>query len=1105
MTWRMPSWTRLRLLGVQVSHCTRLTRGQCFDLCPQLATCNECYPIVAPRYFVQRLHEPLDICLPCPLATYRTAASAPHKSPQCTPCQAGYYTSLVGATLRADCNPPNVETYTSTHRVWYYFGPIIKANTDCMQVDISARDVSATMGVSAVRQPSVSPMCSPSSAAFAKDYIDSKLWQSYTWNNFPLNISVGEFLAITALPGQITDAHFTGYRDNTAQNTILEAAITLCGCVDYTTVLPSYCTGAVMATMGSDRSALVARIAASDHPDAYFTLAGNESLVTATGLELSAKSRGVFPKVVSASDLDGSCRDSQNTYPNRYEASGQTDGDCLHQCTLEASCIAYEFTRTTPSECPTCTGTCRVYGPSITVHHAPDGWSFVVGTGGVVVTRADHGALRTVCKAKTLPGTATNAVAEAGLQISAAPFDTFNCTIDPAAPPGGLDLVEETTAASSDTDCAVKCSRRGPVPTAPNCVAYHFVPSTRGCTRLYPATWIAPSDVVLTPALFPLAAGTLVCARNSRGDGTSGRKLSDQEMRYHVTNQVAIKLPASVKVGVTKTKALLRTCTRNQLACAGSCTPDDLLAALDGDIVVSSAGSLLQTDEPLRFGCQRRSGTSVKEDCVPPDEVQLRDLSAGYHFMTDVTGRPGQFTLLQTRGKLHMDWLDHSLCEQAFSFIRRKGKSVPFAAGGRIGVPTVSAGDWGEAESFAQDYYVQGPGSCNEHIIPATTNDDLTGLASATPPRPLGLQQEYCIEATSNSGAATRIERSAPTCSRHRVFWEATRVGVVTAKGTGLPVAGVTVSWRVTGSSLAGQVVTEGDGRFEIHIRDVTHELWDQVYGQARLSYEAVDIVAEVKKGNDPFACEGVLHKLCGGKDTVSNYNFPPRAFAEDNAVEGGGAVFLWTATYMKFTHDALEVLQVVHAPIAPVDGEVYFALQHHLFAPGDGRSTRYDLAADASFLPQVPVPSTSSLTEPTGLQVANKCYVKVGETAGGSVNPGSSETICMYDYDANEGLVQCTGTDATGKYHLPAAMNSRVFLIVRKGGHRFLMDTQHIAPAHRKTLPLTTGAENRANFYEEKPPVFVLVICVQLACGKISTSGSKNKHYCILGLRSVL
>ena len=43
----------------------------------------------------------------------------------------------------------------------------------------------------------------------------------------------------------------------------------------------------------------------------------------------------------------------------------------------------------------------------------------------------------------------------------------------------------------------------------------------------------------------------------------------------------------------------------------------------------------------------------------------------------------------------------------------------------------------------------------------------------------------------------------------------------------------------------------------------------------------------------------------------------------------------------MKFDHDALEVNVITHAPISPLDGRVYFALQTHVFPIGDKLTSR--------------------------------------------------------------------------------------------------------------------------------------------------------------------
>ena len=198
-----------------------------------------------------------DECVPCPRNFYQ-AALYPHKR-TCNACSLGKFTSSAGASNPNSCTMPQVIPYRSTHRVWYFFGAELKANTDCMQTFIGTRGLASNKGVAAIRDQEYSPMCDVTKANFATTYWDNKLMEDFTWNKYPLELSPpsgGNFLLFGALPGQTIDATFTSYKQgqsieilNTKGGPLDQE--TFCGCLDYAVFLPSTCNITMVLTIGN--------------------------------------------------------------------------------------------------------------------------------------------------------------------------------------------------------------------------------------------------------------------------------------------------------------------------------------------------------------------------------------------------------------------------------------------------------------------------------------------------------------------------------------------------------------------------------------------------------------------------------------------------------------------------------------------------------------------------------------------------------------------------------------------------------------------------------------------------------------------------------------
>ena len=254
-------------------------------------------------------------------------------------------------------------------------------------------------------------------------------------------------------------------------------------------------------------------------------------------------------------------------------------------------------------------------------------------------------------------------------------------------------------------------------------------------------------------------------------------------------------------------------------------------------------------------------------------------------------------------------------------------------------------------------------------------------------------RHKYCVEATSENGAAGNTYKSQPNCDEVQVHWESLLIGKVISKGTmAQGVGGVEVKWQLKTTKLGGTVRTNAAGRFEIHVKDLDDEILAQFEAGKRDQTATVDIDIVVSKGTDTFTCEDMI-KTCGGKDVITGHVFPE-------------AKYTLVAEYLKFQYDELDVKRIQHAPIVPFDGQVAFPLTHHVFPAGDGESTL-----------------DSSLPSPFGAD--SKCYIKKAE-------------VCTYDFDFNNMPIHCTETDMAGKYHIPVAVHTRVRVEVTWKSHVF-------------------------------------------------------------------
>jgi hypothetical protein len=171
---------------------------------------------------------------------------------------------------------------------------------------------------------------------------------------------------------------------------------------------------------------------------------------------------------------------------------------------------------------------------------------------------------------------------------------------------------------------------------------------------------------------------------------------------------------------------------------------------------------------------------------------------------TEPSGSPSSFVLLQVRlvalhrhliiqsyGRVYLQWTDRSLCETGFSF------------------------DRGGAQ-FAPLYSVQDATVCHLKHSPSSIFDDLS-TAQSQGQAGIGTTQTYCIRATAEIGCDSNKYESDPTCTDIVIAWESAFSGSVLGRpSTGnAPTKDVTVSWYfVSYPDIGGSATTNADGQF---------------------------------------------------------------------------------------------------------------------------------------------------------------------------------------------------------------------------------------------------------------------------------------------------
>ena len=580
-----------------------------------------------------------------------------------------------------------------------------------------------------------------------------------------------------------------------------------------------------------------------------------------------------------------------------------------------------------------------------------------------------------------------------------------------------------TISVVSTEACAQNCTAE------PDCRFYAMAGFTRGISVLASAREChmytdahGRTGGVHPATVFP----TFACRKHPRHGPDS---FTDTAARYTFTPQSDVMrvfhdLPqVQTQFGTdASVQVFIEGCADGQLAVAAcnrtsECTDQDIMRQLDGEVRELSQTSMIRSGEERHaaysIGCIRSDiGDGSFEDCVPPDRALLGDLEAGFYYKTDQTGRPDGFTVHQHRGHMLFRWEDFSSCEQSFALTRQTRTTAPSLR-------------WGAEESFARDYSAHGGRPCGEHVEPADYSDNLITSGAQQAKRTVGTRHRYCLSAMSENGAAAIVYKSSPACFATEVIWESAIVGQVTGKKDNQPVPNVVLEWHVNGTALRGTAHTDDDGRFELYIRDPANQLDRQARDPThwRTQTDTVDVTVHVSKGNDPFLCQYDIAALCGGKDETTNTLFPD-------------AVFVWQATYLKFDSDFFNFRRLTHAPIVPVDGVVYFPITHHVFRAGDVASMTASPAGEAQ-LPWIH-PDTAGL---------KRCFVHTGATMA----------VCMKDYEMQESVIKCVGTNGRGEYHIAAPIGSRVFLEVSYKNHVFVLDRPNIDAELQTQLPSST------------------------------------------------
>lgn len=255
-----------------------------------------------------------------------------------------------------------------------------------------------------------------------------------------------------------------------------------------------------------------------------------------------------------------------------------------------------------------------------------------------------------------------------------------------------------------------------------------------------------------------------------------------------------------------------------------------------------------------------KHGTAMEPLAATKDVYTLCGCSRNNLTSTgEETGKPDAFSVYQDKGLMRFKWVDTSVCEEGFAFYRVDGST-------RV--------------AFTDDYNYASEKQCGGSHAPEFVKEDLKVSKLA-----VGTTHKYCVYAV--SPRPVDPYHSAPACNSVTIKWEAIVHGKVLLdeQAGSLPVANVRIDWSIGKGNVAGNVFTDGDGKFTIHIST------DKLTGVA----QEITMTPTKKSGevNHIFKCDKLFQ--CTSKTMVLNHLDldSQYTFVDDTSVNFRGAVFV--------------------------------------------------------------------------------------------------------------------------------------------------------------------------------------------------------------------
>ena len=142
----------------------------------------------------------------------------------------------------------------------------------------------------------------------------------------------------------------------------------------------------------------------------------------------------------------------------------------------------------------------------------------------------------------------------------------------------------------------------------------------------------------------------------------------------------------------------------------------------------------------------------------------------------DITGRPRNLSIIQQNGFVMFEFIDNSVCEDAFSFSRSEEVDEFLTDFSMAGV------------SFTNDLYVSSGSGYNTTIPPEMSYSDDLSVSQLT----VGEMYAYCVRAVKSDHymespfesieERRSLTSSAAACASHTIQWEASIEGLVTTE-----------------------------------------------------------------------------------------------------------------------------------------------------------------------------------------------------------------------------------------------------------------------------------------------------------------------------------